>query len=151
VLVPTGPGGALGLSDLLCGMAGMETGAVIPNNFALALNQTANATLTWTAPLGGATSYLLVRIPLDGTPSSSVGLASGATSTVQAVTAAGTCFQLVAFNGAAFGTSDVLCGVPGVSTLSAGAAHSANRALDALQNRLAAVAHVPAARPLPPG
>ncbi|MSQ09747.1 MAG: hypothetical protein EXR52_01895 [Dehalococcoidia bacterium] len=34
------------------------------------------------------------------------------------MTPAGTCFQLVAFKGAGAGQTNVLCGVPGVSTLS---------------------------------
>ena len=98
----------------------MESGTVIPQNFALKLGQTTNATMTWTAPVGGSDTYLLQRIPLDGTPVTTVGLAGGANTTTQAVTAAGTCFQLIAFKGASYGTSDVLCCVPGVSTLTAG-------------------------------
>ena len=68
----------------------------------------------------------------------------GATSTIQAVVAAGTCFQLIAFKGAGFGTSDVLCGVPGISTLGAQAGSRAGRgagtvgeAAAAVQDRLA--------------
>ena len=77
-LVPVDPFGiSMGLSDLLCGMPGMETGTVIPNAFALALNQTATATMTWTAPAGGADSYLLQRIPLDGSPITNVALGAG--------------------------------------------------------------------------
>ena len=112
----------LGLSDLLCGMTGQAGGTVIPQNFALKLGQTVNATMTWTAPAGGADSYLLQRIPLDGSPITAVPLGGGVTSTTEAVTEAGTCFQLIGFKGAGFGTSDVLCGVPGVSTLAMGAA-----------------------------
>jgi len=59
-------------------------------------------------------------------------LGGGVTSTTQAVTAAGTCFQLIAFKGANFGTSDVLCGVPGVSTLAQGASTGGRTASDAL-------------------
>ena len=109
----------LGLSDLLCGMAGQQAGTAIPGSFALTLNQTATATMTWTTPAGGADSYLLQRIPLDGTPIDNVPLAGGAITAGEAVTAAGTCFPRIAFQAAAFGTSDVPCGVPGVSTLGA--------------------------------
>ncbi len=142
VLVPTGPGGALGLSDLLCGMAGIEIGTVIPNAFALMLGGTANATVTWAAPAGGADSYLLQRIPLDGSPITNVALGGGATTTAQAVTTAGTCFQLIAFKGAGFGTSDVLCGVPGVSTLAVGGAklQAADDALAETAERLSGLA-----------
>ena len=80
--------------------------------------------MTWTAPAGGATSYLLVRIPLDGSPITNVSLAGSTTSSVQTVTAVGTCFQLIAYQGLVFGNSDVLCGIPGVSTLRLTAADS---------------------------
>lgn len=121
VLAPTVQNlGALGLSDLECAMPGMEAGTVIAGSFTLALNQSANATMTWTAPVGGADSYLLQRIPLDGSPITNVALGGGVVTSVQAVTAAGTCFQLIGFKGAGFGTTDVLCGIPGVGTLSAG-------------------------------
>ena len=122
VLAATNPA-LLGLSDLECAMAGQETGAFVPGAFvpgafSLALNQSANATMTWTTPAGGVDSYLLSRIPLNGSPITTVALGSGATSTVQATVAAGTCFQLIAFRGATYSLTDVLCGIPGVSTLS---------------------------------
>ena len=122
----------LGLSDLLCGMTGPALGPVVPQAFALKLGGTANATMTWAAPVGGADSYLLQRIPLDGSPITTVPLGGGATTTTEAVTAAGTCFQLLAFKGAAFGNSNVLCGVPGVSTLAALPAGAGRTAADAL-------------------
>ena len=40
------------------------------------------------------------------------------TSNVQAVPAAGSCYQLVAFKAAAFGVTNTICGLPGFSTLS---------------------------------
>ena len=116
-LAATGPAGLLGLPDLECALTGQQTGAVIAGNFRLALNQTSNATLTWTTTPGGADAYLLVVIPLDGTPNTTVTLGSGVVSRVQAVSPAGTCSQLTAFKGASFGLTNVLCGVPGVSTL----------------------------------
>jgi hypothetical protein len=118
----------LGLSDLLCGMPGAESGTVIPQGFNLKLGGTANATMSWMAPVGGADSYLLQRIPLDGSAITNVPLGGGATGSVQAVVAAGTCFQLIAFKGAGFGTSDVLCGVPGVGSLGAGGPEAAGGA-----------------------
>ena len=137
----------LGLSDLLCGMAGAESGTVIPQDFALKLGGTANAAMTWTAPVGGADSYLLQRIPLDGSPITTAALGGAATSTTQAVVSAGTCFQLIAFKGAAYGTSDVLCGVPGVSTLGleggagqGGKARTASEVLAEVEGRFQGVA-----------
>jgi hypothetical protein len=87
-------------------------------SFTLTLDQTTNATLTWTAPIGGVTSYLLQRVPLDGSPPTPVALGGGVLSSIQAVPAAGMCFQLVAFNGPAFGVTNLICGLPGFSTLS---------------------------------
>ena len=119
VLAATDTTGLLGLSDLLCGMIGFESGTVIPESFRLTMNQTANATLTWAPPAGGAAqNYLLVHIPLDGSPPVNISLDGSATQAVRAVSPAGACFQLVAFRGTGFGTSDVMCGVPGISTLS---------------------------------
>ena len=160
VLAPLNGPTVLGLSDLVCGMTGQQSGTVLPFHFALGLNQGGHATMTWVTPADnpptatptrtatpvaatptrtatplnpsptpivlpsppGADSYLLQRIPLDGSPITNVPLGGAATSTVQAVTAAGTCFQLIAFKGAGFGTTNVLCGVPGVSSLSSGSA-----------------------------
>ena len=119
LLAANGPGATvLGLSDLLCGWRGAASGAVQAQNFTLSLNQSTNATLTWTAPVGGADSYLLQRIPLDGSAATPVALGGGVTSNVQAVPAAGSCYQLVAFKAAAFGVTNTICGLPGFSTLS---------------------------------
>ena len=118
VVAATGPSSVLGLSDLVCALPGSQSGAVLPQGFTLSLHGTANASLSWEAPAGGVDSYLLVRIPLDGSAVTNVPLPGSATASVQPVPAAGACFQLVAFKGAAYGTTEVLCGVPGVSTLS---------------------------------
>ncbi len=69
------------------------------------------------------------------------------------MTAAGTCFQLIAFKGAGFGTSDVLCGVPGVSTLAVGGAklQAAGDALAEAAERLAGLASLPTLEGLTPG
>lgn len=117
-LAPLEPSGAvLGLSDVVCGATGMATGSVLPQGFVLKLGGTTNATMAWTAPAGGADGYLLQRIPLDGTSITNVTLPGGTTTTTQAVVTSGTCFHLVASKGAAYGTSEVLCGLPGISTL----------------------------------
>ena len=118
VLAPVEPGGALlGLSDLLCGMTGVGSETVTPRGFDLTLGQTAEATMTWTAPVGGADAYLLQRIPLDGSSPTRMPLPGSATSNAQAVPGAGECFLLVAYQGVTWGASDVLCGIPGFSTL----------------------------------
>lgn len=110
-------GGALGISDLTCALPGSASGSVQPGDFTLALGQTANATLTWVAPSGGADIYLLQPIPLDGSGAAAVVLPGSALSTVQPVPPAGACYQLAAYQGAGFGVTSVLCGIPGISTL----------------------------------
>ena len=118
VLVAIGPGSVfLGLSDLLCSLGGMESGTAPPSGFSVALSQTATATLVWTPPAGGADTYLLQVIPMDGSAITKLGLPSTATSTTQPLAAAGACFQLIAFSAGGFSTTNVVCGVPGVGSL----------------------------------
>lgn len=141
VLAATGPSGLLGLSDLVCGLTGQQSGTVIAGNFALTLRQSTNALITWTEPAGGADSYLLVTIPLDGAPPTNLAIPAGATATLRPVISAGTCFQLVAFKGAAFGQTNVLCGVPGVAT--AGGPAKARTATEALGETAALLGRLP--------
>ena len=121
VLAATTDGGAvLGLSDLECALPGQETGGAVPTNFNLKLDQTSNATMSWTNA-GGVTTLLLQVIPLNGAAITTINLGPATTNTVQPVVVPdGTCFQLLAFSGAALSTSNVVCGIPGVSTLSVG-------------------------------
>jgi hypothetical protein len=120
VLAPIGVGGApLGLSDLECAMTGMAGGGPVePGAFTLGLGVTATASMKWTTPPAGADSYLLAVIPLDATPPSYLPLPGTATTASNPVSAAGTCFQLIAFKGAGIGQTNLLCGIPGISTLS---------------------------------
>lgn len=134
VLAPSSVGGLLGLSDLLCGMTGMRIGTVLPVNFTLSLKQSPTATMTWSAPVGGVDAYLLQVIPLNGTPVSTVPLGGGVTTfTSAALPAAGSCFQLIAFKASEFGTTNVLCGVPGISSIPDGGPASLKAAHQALQ------------------
>jgi len=119
VLAATGPSGVLGLSDLECALPGSQSGAVIAGDLTLGLHGTTNASLTWQPPIGGADSYLLVRIPLDGTPPNNTPLTGTATASTQPLPTAGACFQLVAYQGVANAATNVLSGVPGVTTLGA--------------------------------
>lgn len=133
ILVASNPSPSL--SDLLCALPGLGSGTTRPQGFVLSLGGTSSAGMTWSPPVGGADSYLLQRIPLDGTPPSAVPLTEEFAE--EPVAAAGTCFQVIAFKGAGFGTSDVLCGVPGVSTLGLGRASiAAAAALEAVADRL---------------
>ena len=110
----------LGISDLECAMAGLQGGAPVPGHFGLRLNQSTVTTLSWDAPVGGADGYIPVVIPLDGSPVVNVSLDS----TVRAVSRAepggrSTCYVLAAVQGVSFGSTNLLCGLPGFATLAA--------------------------------
>jgi V8-like Glu-specific endopeptidase len=109
----SGSGGALGVTDLLCTVPNVRSVFWAPQNLRLQLNQSSLATLSWTAPAGVLyDGYVLA--PLGGTPQ-----ALPANATTHSVSLTGpTCFVLfVTRFGAVAGNSDVVCGVPGVSTL----------------------------------
>jgi V8-like Glu-specific endopeptidase len=106
-------GGALGVSDLLCGAYGVRSASRAPDRFKLSLNQSSIANLSWVAPAGGGfDSYVLV--PLGKTP---IVLAANAT-TASVPVSGPTCLLLFTMQaGAPVGNSDAVCGVPGVNTL----------------------------------
>jgi hypothetical protein len=111
-LNPSGSG-ALGVTDLLCDVPNVRSLFWAPQSLRLQLNQSSVASLVWTGPQGVIyDGYVLV--PLGGTP---ITLPASATS--QSLSLSGpTCFVLfVTRFGAVVGNSDVVCGVPGVSTL----------------------------------
>ena len=133
ILAPVDIAGApLGLSDLQCARPGFEIGTVAADNFTLALNQSSNATLTWLVPPDGVDTYTLWRITLDGAPPTSVTLPGSALDSVQPVAASGTCFQLLGEGGPGTGSTNILCGVPGVSSL-----NSSKLSVAALQTLMA--------------
>ncbi|MSQ10935.1 MAG: hypothetical protein EXR52_08045 [Dehalococcoidia bacterium] len=142
VLVPTGPLGVLGSSDLLCAATGMATGSPLPAGLVLALNQLSTATMTLAS--GGPVETRLFRIPLDG------GLVTNTVVTpgvfTQPVPAAGACFLvLVVGFGGAYGLGNPLCGLPGISTLSAGGrVASVREAMEHLAAVGATIATLPA-------
>lgn len=150
VLAATTDGGVvLGLSDLECALPGQESGGAMPTNFSLSLDQTTNATLTWTNA-AGVTTLLLQVIPLDGSPITNVNLGPATTSTIQPVVAPeGTCFQLLPFTAAALSTSNVVCGIPGISTLAVGRAKMLSvleEAVDLVTERASALRNHPGNR-----
>jgi len=124
ILAPTGPGGVLGLSSLLCGMVGVESGSINMTAPTVRLSGPTQATITWVTPAGGIDSYLLQRIPLHGSPVVPVALPGFTTGSSQPLVAAGACFQLIGYKGAAFGVGNVVCAVPGVGTLALTAAEA---------------------------
>ena len=112
-----GPDWLGNLSDLECALFGLASGLAQPGAFTLVLNQSPNATLTWSTPAGGADGYFLVTIPLDGSPVLIAPVASSVTTVTEPAGAAGSCYQLAAYNTTNLGVTNILCGIPGISNL----------------------------------
>ena len=117
VLFPIDASGALGNSDVECILPGTAAGTLQPQNFALQLNQSPIATLSWGLPPGGVDGQALIAIPWDGSEPVTVPLDPAATSATYNTRGAPACFVLVQSEGADGGNTDVLCGLPGSSTL----------------------------------
>ena len=114
VLVPTGPAGMLGLSDLVCGVTGSAVGPPLPLGFTLSLKQSATATMTLTS--GGPEGTYLLMVPLNGSAPSTTAVTPG--TFTKPVPPEGACFVVFADGfGGALGYSNQLCGVPGIGTL----------------------------------
>lgn len=123
LLLPLNGSTPIGVSDLLCGLLHIHAGSAIPGAFAIQLNQSSTASLTWTAP-GGQTGYVLITLPLNGAATTTTTLPATATSASAAIgNSAGSCYLLAAVSGStAIGLTDAVCGIPGVSTLQTPAA-----------------------------
>jgi len=133
VLLPTGPSGLLGLSDLLCGVTGAAGGSPLPVGFTLALNQSSTATITLTS--GGPEGTYLLMVPLDGSGPTTSAVAPG--TFTKPVPSGGACFVVFADGlGGAFGYSNQLCGVPGVGSLRVDTAALTLKAVGALLSAL---------------
>ena len=115
VLAVFGPAGSTFISDVLCLFPNTRVGS-FPRNVTIRLNQSSTASFTWDPPAsGGQTKYVLT--PLGGSPITLPGSASSASHTM-AATAAVTCYTLAAATDTAtLGTADILCGIPGITTL----------------------------------
>jgi hypothetical protein len=112
-LLVNGPG-TVGVSDLECAMVGFGAGSSPPQGFALRLNQSSTATLTWAPPASLVDSYLVV--PLSGVPQP---LPGSQTSATVPLTGLG-CFTIASIRGGAIqGYTDLLCGLPGFTNLGA--------------------------------
>jgi hypothetical protein len=128
------PPAPIGSSDLLCLLPNTASARGSPQSFTIRLDQSNTATFNWIAP-GGQTGYVLV--PIGGSPTV---LPSGATTTTHLM-AGSTCYTLVAINTQGIqGNTDVLCAIPGVASLGAGAsgasaAATLERARDAVLGR----------------
>jgi hypothetical protein len=113
LLLPLGTG-PQAVSDLLCGVVGSGSAAGGPQNLTLRLNQSSTASFNWDPPPGGGQdSYLLMTL---GGPNHA--LAGGATSASLPMTGP-TCYLVGAQQAEVLqGYSDIVCGIPGVATLS---------------------------------
>ena len=121
LLIPLDQATALGLSDTLCVLPNTRSGATVPPEFTLRLNQSMTASFSWSnAP--GADGFVLVALPLNGAPAYFKPLGANAVTTTDPTGGVPTCYLLVASSGSApMGNTDILCAVPGVSNLGAAA------------------------------
>ena len=109
VVLALGGSGVLANSDVLCEVLNVRSPANAPEDFAIQLNQSMTARLTW-QPNVPVEAYLLV--PSIGAPLVVQGAATSATYPMTGPT----CFVLVAVRDRSIaGNSDALCGVPGVA------------------------------------
>jgi phospholipase C len=108
-----------GISDLECAVAGFHSTTGAPLNFALKMNQSNIATLSWNPPAGGKpTNYLVATL---GGPAPQTVSGNQTSTTIQA-TGPVACAAIAALdtNGNKTGNTDFLCGVKGMSTFAAG-------------------------------
>jgi hypothetical protein len=120
MLLPLDAEGLLAASDLLCTVPNSRSAAGAPANAMVQLNQSTMATVAWSPP-GSQTGYWLWTIPLDGSPQGVVQLPAVARRAMHETRGVPTCYVVLALTGAVVtGNSDVICAIPGRSTLRAG-------------------------------
>jgi hypothetical protein len=101
-------------SDLVCGIIGYRSASGSPRSFALRLDQSNTATLTWVPPATGSPGGYMLFTLGGGTQT----LGSGVTSMTTSANGP-TCYLLGATSGGVLiGYTDILCGLPGFSNLS---------------------------------
>jgi hypothetical protein len=119
VLLPVdaGAGTAIANSDVLCMLSAPRSGSA-PGGFTLRLNQSSQANLSWQVPLAflaAAPDYLVVVLGADPTV---IPVPAGTLQATHDTGGAPTCYAVVAVvAGEPVGTSEVLCGVPGLARL----------------------------------
>ena len=119
VLFPFGAGGlpdTLGVSDALCARQGFASTVGAPQGFTLRLNQSSTASLSWVNSPGTLGSVMVV-IPLDGSPPRYRSLAANTINLTDESGGVLTCYMLVAGTPIGQVNTDLVCGLPGVSTL----------------------------------
>jgi hypothetical protein len=134
LLVPLGgdpptTNNVLGLSDLLCRVANTAFGDPLPP-FSLRLDESSVATLSWSATDGLVANRLLV-VPLDGSDPQLVPVGAPPSLTYP-TSSRPTCFQMQATVGTiAVRSTNLVCAVPGLSTLGAASEGAAATVLSA--------------------
>jgi hypothetical protein len=109
-----------GISDFVCSLVGYHTPGGYPQSFTLALNQSSSAALSWSPPAtGGQDGYILLQLGGSGQA-----FAPDTTRASQAASGL-TCYVLGATGGGVLmGHTDILCGMPGFTNLTAASASS---------------------------
>lgn len=124
----------LGNSDVLCAqIPELLPVDPVPQGFTLQLNQSSTARLSW-VNVPGATGSVLVAFPLDGSPPRYQVLDSTTTLAADATGGTTTCYVLVTATTAAQTNTNLLCGMPGVSSFPADPA-AATRTAAAVQTQ----------------
>jgi hypothetical protein len=110
----------LGGSNTMCVMPNTRGGTGSPAGLIVKLNLSASATLSWNSPTDVThTSYQATAVPLDGSTPRTTTLTGGASSLVDDTHGIPTCYIIVTLIDSRWtGQSDILCALPGTSTVS---------------------------------
>jgi hypothetical protein len=101
-------------SDVLCSLPNVASVFRSPQNFAIRLNESNSATLTWSPPFGGHDSYILVVL---GAGDSGIPLGGGLTATSQDTGGIPRCYLLLTIlGGNVVGNSNAACALPGLAS-----------------------------------
>ena len=125
----------LASSDVLCAQLGLRSPSGAPLDFILQLAETPTARLNW-RPAGGQLGYVLLVLPLSGTPRT-VTLGAGATSATDQTGGAFTCYLLYPVYATSVGRSDAVCALPGAAQFAVSSATSAESVARAAAEPLA--------------
>jgi len=119
VAMPWSDSAPLGTSDQICVYPHAHSASGAPDQFTLRLNESNTASLDWTGP-AGEDGYVLEALPQSGPPRL-IPFAANVTSAVDDTGGIPTCYLLAPMaGGSMLGNSDMLCGVPGTSTIGSG-------------------------------
>jgi uncharacterized delta-60 repeat protein len=114
---PLGGSTALAASDALCALLGIRSQSGPPPGFALRLDESTTARLTWGSS-GDQLGYVLLALPLGGSPRA-LGLEASARWATDQTGGVPTCYVLYAVYPAGTGNTDAVCAVPGQASFGA--------------------------------